>query len=36
MKWHHSNLWSDYDLYVVGNTASCVKLSGWKFVASSE
>jgi len=31
VKWRHSNLWSHYDLYVVGqhrNTTYCVKLSG--------
>jgi len=31
VKWRHSNLWSQYDLYVVGNTTYCVKLSGEDF-----
>jgi len=28
VKWRHSNLWSQYDLYAVGNTAYCVRFSG--------
>jgi len=27
VKWRHSNLWSQYDLYVWGNTEYCVKFS---------
>jgi len=30
------NMWSHYDLYVLGNTAYCVKISGEEFVAFFE
>jgi len=36
MKWRNSNLWSQYDLYVVGQYGVLCEIKWWKFVALFE
>ena len=36
VKWHHSNLWSQYDLYVLGQHGILCKVKWWRFVTLFE